>query len=223
MVPRYSIRFQRTDTPVTSLVTKFGGQPVWRTGPQWPLSRSNGQQMMFVGQVELALRIFGDVRGQMAYIFITDDIAGNLPTMNPEGGENAVVIQPGFCEMSVAPAGIGPTQEECTSGLFGGTRRPVEFGAELSYEEDPDQLSNGELGRLDPADRAGYFARLAGSKVGGTPSWIQGPEFPPGGPWKLLLQLESERPLQLSLGDAGVAYAFIDAHGQQGRLLWQTS
>jgi hypothetical protein len=180
--------------------------------------------MMFVGQVALASEIFGDMSGQMAYIFMTDDTRGNVPTMDPEGGENAVVVQPGVCEMSVNSASTGPTLEERSSHFLGlGTaRRTVEYATKLRYEEDPDELSHDELVRLQFGERERYFAALAGSKIGGTPCWIQGSEYPHAGPWRLLLQIEAERPLQLSLGDGGAAYAFLDAHGLRGRLLWQS-
>jgi len=43
-------RFTRVSEPVRTLITKFGGQPVWLTEPQWPLSSGwDKRPMMFIG------------------------------------------------------------------------------------------------------------------------------------------------------------------------------
>jgi len=36
-VGKYDIEFIEADAPITDLVTKFGGQPVWLERPEWPL------------------------------------------------------------------------------------------------------------------------------------------------------------------------------------------
>jgi uncharacterized protein YwqG len=64
--------------------------------------------------------------------------------------------------------------------------------------------------------------QLEGNKLGGTPRFIQSPEFPDDGDWKLLLQLDSSNvPFYVSFGDSGVGYAFISADSRKGRFLWQ--
>jgi hypothetical protein len=51
---------------------------------------------------------------------------------------------------------------------------------------------------------------------------MQGPEYPAGGPWKLLLQLDSTSvPFEVNFGDAGIGYGFIAEDGQSGKFLWQ--
>src|SRR5215217_5247181 len=96
-VPKRQIAFREVDQPITESVTKFGGQPVWLSEPQWPISRETGRQMTFFCQVRL-----GDVPGLertagMAYVFMTDDADGPglglLRTMSPTYGENAVILQ----------------------------------------------------------------------------------------------------------------------------------
>jgi uncharacterized protein YwqG len=63
---------------------------------------------------------------------------------------------------------------------------------------------------------------VGGNKVGGTPGFIQGDQFPDGGPWKLLLQLDSDDvPFYVNFGDAGVGYAYISEDGRKGKFLWQ--
>ncbi|MEO3875794.1 hypothetical protein ABGB18_44030 [Nonomuraea sp. B12E4] len=63
-------------------MTKIGGQPVWLEEAQWPFSRDTGEPMQFLGQFTLG-------GGRSAYVFMgADDLSAE-----PEGGENAVVIQ----------------------------------------------------------------------------------------------------------------------------------
>jgi len=61
MVKKYAITFHGASEPITELVTKFGGQPVWLTAPQWPLSRTTANPMKFVAQIALDPAIFGDI------------------------------------------------------------------------------------------------------------------------------------------------------------------
>jgi hypothetical protein len=44
-VPRSAMRPVPVSEPISDLVTKFGGQPVWRDAPQWPLSAGLGLPM----------------------------------------------------------------------------------------------------------------------------------------------------------------------------------
>lgn len=47
-------------------------------------------------------------------------------------------------------------------------------------------------------------------KVGVTPTFLQYPEYPGEGNWRLLLQLDSQRvPFSVNFGDAGVGYALL--------------
>lgn len=102
MRPRYSLTFHETQEPITQPVTKFGGQPVWLTDPQWPLSRSEGEPMQFICQIALDPQIFGETPGRIAYLFMTDDeMVTN--TSDPDGGENAIIIQPGSTKIPTQP------------------------------------------------------------------------------------------------------------------------
>lgn len=94
-VKKYSLKFSPQSQSTTSFVTKFGGQPVRWEKPQWPVSRTTGEPMRFICQVVLDLPIFNDQPGHMAYLFMTDgeEFMGN--TWESEGGENALIIQPG--------------------------------------------------------------------------------------------------------------------------------
>ncbi|MER6951316.1 hypothetical protein ABT294_45600 [Nonomuraea sp. NPDC000554] len=82
--PGARLEFVSADGPIREPVTKIGGQPVWLEEPQWPFSRFTGEPMQFLGQFTLG-------GGRLAYVFMGDEeLSGE-----PEGGENAVVIQPG--------------------------------------------------------------------------------------------------------------------------------
>lgn len=82
------------DAPVTSRVTKFGGQPVWVAEPTWPLSTELGTPMRFVGQVNVPAT--GSAPERMAYLFLTQDDDEDVDgTWEPDAGENALICQPG--------------------------------------------------------------------------------------------------------------------------------
>jgi len=44
MPKKHCIAFEKVSTPITEPVTKFGGQPVWISDPQWPVSREKKQK-----------------------------------------------------------------------------------------------------------------------------------------------------------------------------------
>ena len=131
--------------PAPEPVTKLGGQPDWLDVPQWPLSASLGRPMMFIGQFRV-----DDSR--MAYVFMTDGAGDYVDgTWEPEGGENAVIVQPGGevpAFVTVRAAGKGP-------GHPGTDHFPV---------EEP----------VEDGRRPWQF-------LGGTPRWLQGDETPGDG------------------------------------------
>ncbi|WP_224058200.1 hypothetical protein [Streptomyces kanamyceticus] len=63
--------FSETGRPVSTPTTKFGGQPVWLTDPQWPISAAWDRPMRFVGQIELGPVLGAAGHGKMAYVFVT--------------------------------------------------------------------------------------------------------------------------------------------------------
>src|SRR5689334_7363060 len=109
MVKKYRIHVQEASAPITETVTKLGGQPVWIDEPAWPLSRSFGVPMRFLGQVALDADLFGPCAAQMAYLFITEAQTYAEGTWRADAGENAVVLQPGGWEGPLASLRRGPT------------------------------------------------------------------------------------------------------------------
>lgn len=112
-------------------------------------------------------------------------------TWKPEAGKNALIVQPGRVPSFLTT--IVPSWEPWSQG-----------GVLVDLEPE-------SLGDLEHAE----------SRMYGEPSWIQGEEYPPGGPWSFLFQLASSN--DVTFGDAGVGYGFISGDGLEGRFLWQCS
>jgi hypothetical protein len=173
---------------VTEPVTKVGGRPVWREDAQWPLSKTSGEPMEFIGQFE--------VRGEkLVYLFMSEGAEG---TFAPDGGENAVIVQPG-----------GRVPEFCAG-----------------VRESADGPTAGEDHLPRTAERDGdveAWQFLGGPGV--EPLWLQGEETPgeaEGKPWELVVQLDSTAmPFFVNFGDAGIGYVFLSPEGDEGRFLWQ--
>ncbi|GAB3001017.1 hypothetical protein GCM10023080_078540 [Streptomyces pseudoechinosporeus] len=184
--------FLPTPAAVSEPCTKLGGQPVWLDTPQWPLSARSGAAMRFLAQFRID-QATGAGATTMAYLFMADDPDR---TWEPEGGENALLIQPGgrlpgflqICRAATGPALDG----EFIAGPPAGTT-----------DENLHQFLGGP---------------------GVAPRWLQGDERPGPG-WWLLAQLDSgsgAQPVrQLSFGGDGVGYAFVSPDGREGRFLWQ--
>jgi len=192
--------FVPADGAVREAVTKVGGQPVWLEQPQWPLSRAAGRPMEFLGQFALE-------GGRLAYLFMTGGEGEYVDgTWEPEGGENALLIQPGgripdF--VTVEPREEGPSAGADHLPGVGDTKAGEETEAD-SPEEEEDR-------------RPWQF--LGGPGI--EPHWLQGDETPGDG-WRLVVQLDSgELPFGVNFGDAGVGYAFLSPDGKEGRFLWQ--
>ena len=223
MRPKYSLLFHEVQQPITQPVTKFGGQPTWVTVPQWPLSQETEEPMRFICQVALDPHIFSEIPGRMAYLFITDGET-YVDTFEPDGGENAVIIQPGICNIPTQPLLSGPTLYKMVTDASIQRRIPVscELTVELSPGEDPELIVEDEQAHASDEAWTQFTKLWSEIKIGGTPAFLQYPEYPAGGNWRLLLQLDSARvPFSVNFGDAGVGYAFLSEDGTSGKFLWQ--
>lgn len=194
-IDRQNLGFVEAPEPITEPITKFGGQPVWLAEPTWPLSASTGRPMRFIGQIRLPGE---EVR--LGYLFMTEDDPGEFVdgTYDPASGENAFFAQPG------EPADFYQVASIRRGPMFGPDHR-----AELT-PHDPEAATD------DDND-------LLRSHLWGEPGWLQGEEWPDEpGTWRFVAQLDSaDEPFDMNLGDAGVAYAFLDEKTGQGRFLWQ--
>ena len=99
---------------------------------------------------------------------------------------------------------------------------PCEFTVQGGISEDPAFVPEPERAEWSEEKWEEYANALDGNKIGGTPVFMQGDEFPGPGSWQLLLELDSTRvPFFVNFGDAGIAYAFLSEDGTTGKFLWQ--
>ncbi|MGW5094319.1 hypothetical protein ACWEQ1_18385 [Streptomyces nodosus] len=185
------MEFAPAAAPVREAVTKLGGQPVWLAEPEWPLSRATGAPMRFLGQFSLA-------GGGLGYLFMTGDDGGVSVdgTWDPEGGENALLVQPGG-----RLPGFVTVESRAEGPTAGADHLPRPAGEDGT----------------DPDGHAWQFFGGPGIE----PRWLQGEETPGDG-WSLVVQLDSGRlPFPVDFGDSGVGYAFVAPDAGEGRFLWQ--
>ncbi|MDO8177030.1 MAG: DUF1963 domain-containing protein [Undibacterium sp.] len=226
MVFRKTIDFVKTNSPILEPITKFGGQPNWLEGSQWPISKVLNIPMRFICQIELTEDLFHGCSGKMAYVFMTDDEGYVDGTWEPDGGENAVIIQPnGKPQANVQNITIGPSLQNYVEIEGRDRLQPidVELAVNLAVAEDPEFIEETQRFEMTEADSKKYSDTLSGNKIGGTPGFLQGDEFPDNETdWQLLMQLDScGLPFSVNFGDSGIAYAFINRDGSKGKFLWQ--
>ncbi len=226
MPTKHRIEFQEVSSPITVAVTKFGGQPTWVGEPQWPLSQATGNPMRFICQIKLTKDLFPVTTAQMAYLFMTDEDDGEFVdgTYDPDGGENAVILQPGVAAAPTKKLTQGPT-------LYRMIKKPghdrlqseaCEFAARLIIEDDIPFLPEVERWKISDGEVQAATGKFGESKIGGTPVFMQGDQFPFDGICRLLLQLDAcSVPFTINFGDAGAGYAFHNETGDQAKFLWQ--
>jgi uncharacterized protein YwqG len=175
---------------LTSTSIKFGGQPDWIESSQWPLSSSLGRPMKFICQVPLG-EVFPEHQGKVAYLFMTEEEEYADGTWEPDGGENAVIIQPGgIVAVPVEEIEVGPTKEE-----FG--IRVIETQVEANSLDgcrlggEPDFMQYEEF--PGPKEEWAFLLQLDSCAM----------------------------PFSVNFGDSGVGYAFINRAATQGKFLWQ--
>jgi hypothetical protein len=180
--------------------------------------------MRFIGQIALDADLFGNVDGCMAYLFMTDGDDYVNGTWKPDGGENAVVVQPGDCLVTTQALAEGPTLYRMVSrpGHYRLVPEPCEFAVRLARSEDPDFVPDEHRWQVDEETNRKYCEAVDGNKIGGTPGFLQGDEFPGDEFRTLLLQMVSTRvPFCVNFGDCGMGYAFLSQGGRSGKFLWQ--
>jgi hypothetical protein len=192
MSDRSFFLLESAEAPITEPVSKLGGQPVWLEEPRWPVSRQHGTPMSFIGQFVVA--------GGLAYLFMTDATEYVDDAWEWDGGENAVIVQPGG-RLPLLPS-IGPKATD---------PRPIDV---VVQETGPTVGPDHRLRAApDDADSRQFF--------GGDPRWVQSPAVPRGD-YHLLVQLDADRiPLPINFGDLGVGYLFLSSDLLEGRFLWQ--
>lgn len=227
MVNRINFSFEETTTDITEPVTKFGGQPVWIDGAQWPISRSLGTPMRFIGQIAIDDSVVPGAGDKVAYLFMTEDDDNFADdTWVADGGENALIIQPnGTPAVEVRDLATGPTARkfEEVQGTSKLQPREVIYAVHTAPGVDPDFIDEEASEEMTDDAWSLHAAALAGNKIGGTPGFLQFDEFPDEETdWTLLLQLdETETPFYLNFGGSGCGYAFVNPGASVGKFLWQ--
>ena len=170
---------------------KFGGQPDWLETPQWPISSELQTPMKFIAQIVLG-DVFPEHKGKIAYLFMTEENEEYVDgTWEPDGGENAVIIQPsGETSISVTDQKTGPSRDE--------------FGIVIIEKEL-------EENSLDYSRIGGCPEFMQGEEY---PAPKEEWKF-------LMQIDSSTLPFEINFGDAGIAYVFINNKANMGKFLWQ--
>ncbi|TMR23954.1 hypothetical protein ETD86_06410 [Nonomuraea turkmeniaca] len=180
----YKMIFSHADEAIDEYWTKLGGQPVWLEKPQWPRCWRHERLMGFIGQFRLPGRQI-----RMAYLFMDNE---SEESWSPEGGENALIVQPGRIPPFVQAVGAA-TGESLVNELF-----------------------------VDLEEIEQSTAPRWGSQMLGTPTWWQDEEYPAGVWTYFFQLRNSENGMYDTLfAESGAGYGFLSPDEQEGRFLWQ--
>ena len=178
MPKKHRIEFHEVSSPITDFVTKFGGQPTWVSEPQWPMSRETGNSMRFICQIKLNNELFSVVTAQMAYLFMTDEDDDEFVdgTYEPDGGENAVILQPGVTDIPTKKLSEGPTLYRMIQKPGHDLLQPesCEFAVHLIVEDDIPFVPEDERWKMSDAEVQAATGKLDENKIGGTPVFRNG-------------------------------------------------
>jgi hypothetical protein len=142
-------------------------------------------------------------------LFMTDEEDNFVDgTYEPDGGENAVILQPGSTMAPTKPLAEGPT-------LYRMVKKPDQ---KLLVPE-PCQFA---VTFVEVEEGESVQDEIKENKIGGRPVFLQGGEVPFQGISRLLLQMDScSVPFYVNFGDGGVGYAFLNEAGDEAKFLWQ--
>ena len=130
----YITAFNEVTEPITDLVTKFGGQPVWLEKPCW--ATWNGIQIPFLGQIRLELEMFPNTEAKMAYIFFRE-YDPKIDGWTPDVSACAVVLQPGSYELEFVELAVGPFLTKLLKVGNQYSHLPCEYTIETELRNDP--------------------------------------------------------------------------------------
>ncbi|GIJ34482.1 hypothetical protein Vse01_36300 [Micromonospora sediminimaris] len=228
LMPRLEMSWRPSLTPIDNPVAKLGGLPVWLDEPFWPVSAQFGSPMTFIGQFPLpgpSLR--------MSYLFMTQDDESLAGTFEAEGGENALLVQPGGRVPSFVTGlatGTGPTLWR--RGSQWTERVPVELHIDVHLPDEATASSfEREVAYQDAARRGVHFDADADhgrvdcrSYVGGQPLLWQPWTTDLDASWRFFFQLDDaegwgDDEYALNFG-GGSGYAFLSEDQREGRFFW---
>jgi len=205
----------------------FGGVPWLPTGAVWPVCPSCNCSMQLMAQLKLSTLPEGAVPfdvddASLLQVFYCTNVVDDEPCDCRQDGwaafsPNSVVrVVDGDGDGDVgAPQGITPMSCHVVKGWRDEVDVP-QMDEDLWDDVDPDHaLRRGALSSLP----------WPGTKVGGWPHWVQGPERPDcrscGAPMRLVVQLDSDDGIDHMWGDTGVAHVTVcAAHPDEWALGW---
>ena len=225
LTPRLEMSWRPSSASIDRPSAKLGGQPFWLDAPFWPVSRCSGEPMTFIGQFPLP---GSGVR--MAYLFLSDEDG----TFDLEGGENALLVQPG----GRVPLFVSGETRHTGPALWRRSadwneRVPVELHIDLHVPSEATVAAferevcyQDAARRCMPVEEEGDRADVGGrSYVGGEPLFWQ-PWTPAeiGDAWRFFFQLDGsegwgEDAFALNFG-GGTGYAFLSQDQREGRFFW---
>jgi hypothetical protein len=226
LTPRLEMSWRPGTASIDRPITKLGGQPFWLDQPFWPVSRRSGAPMTFIGQFSLPGSGVG-----MAYLFLSDEEDG---TFELEGGENALIIQPGG---RVPPFVSGETRRAGPAlwrrGMDWNERVPVELHIDLHVPSESTAAAFEREVVYQDAARRGVSVEEDGDRadvgcrsyVGGEPLfWQPWAPVEMGASWRFFFQLDGaegwgEDAFALNFG-GGTGYAFLSQDQREGRFFW---
>ena len=223
-----------TGLPACGENNRLGGypefpSPMLDTYRSYPLSRSTGKNMRFIGQ----FRLLEPFIGHSAYLFINESAHNHWDW---QSGENALLVLPGPCEPGVE---ITKEHPEPTSGDEFSPHRPYNADTLLTgihrLEKDEKLRPMASIfplvdthvsDRLEPLAQSDQPAANSDTpapiQLGGEPQFIQGNEHPnreaPG--WQFILQIDFTQ-LSLDVDIYGIGYGFYHPESGQTRFIIQ--
>jgi len=153
----------------------------------------------------------------MAYIFMTelavDDTDFVDGTWEPDGGENAVILQPHAFEPTCETSSnqTGPTIQIQMNGpqnfLDRILKKSKTWWADVELMVNETEIDEDEC----------FHSTLLQEPV-----WLQYDETPSDGLWSCIAQIDSgESEFYVNFGDGGIGYAFVRNDGLAANFLWQ--
>ena len=131
-------------------------------------------------------------------------------TWEADGGENAIILQPGENQIKTKHIEKGPSLYKMVKKLFKKNLVPQSFECAVKLTQKKEDIDY-ESDELDIRN-----------KFNGEPVFIQEDEYPSNDKWNLLIQLDATNvPFYLNFGDAGVGYGFINDTKDRAKFIWQ--
>jgi len=179
-VETFKCNLSRSTIPIIRPICKVGGEPILFESMNWPRCRHCNQEMDFVCQLPLDKPVGVSTQYMMAYLFLCPG----------EFDENGWLTCPRWAASEGANTVILQKRNRRYRAMQGGAKLP-EYRVDLEHHLEP---------RVDTAnirlDEVILDQPYCGTKIGGTPCWLQQDETPLcpvcGGSTRFLAQVDPE-------------------------------